>query len=309
MLSKKPSVLLWSCASQPSLCCSPSLAPAHGCTTSCRHPLSHLQSPHQTQTRSYAQHASSSAHCDEPDLGWPAPIHPHRTPTPYQILSCGRGEAYTKHRFYSLVKLYHPDRCSPSSPVAHLPHAVRLERYRLLVAAHTILSDDAKRRAYDAWGHGWAGHHQSPSHHPHHSPYAWAPEQRHWPPGHDPAHNATWEDWERWYQRENGEDPRDMYMSNFAFVSLVFALVTLGGVMQGTRANMLSSTVMEHRDKMHREASVELARSKRATMTGDRNERIKTFLEHREAVLAGEDAYQRLLPPTENRAPDTIRKR
>lgn len=310
MLSKKPAILVWSYSSLPPLCYAPSPAP-QGCTTSCRLPLSHKQSP---QTRNYAQHASSSysssssSHSHEADLSWPDAVHPHKTPTPYQILNCRRGEPYTKHRFYSLVKLYHPDRGTGASPIAHLPHTVRLERYRLLVAAHSILSDDAKRRAYDAWGHGWQGpRHASP----YHPSQTWTYEQREWPPGQDPAQNATWEDWERWYHKQDGTekvDPRDMYMSNFAFVSVVFALVTLGGIMQGTRANMLSSSVMEHRDKIHKEASMELARSKRASISGDRNERIKTFLEHREAVLTGEDAYHRILPPSETCTPDTVRK-
>lgn len=239
-------------------------------------------------------------------MTWPDAVPPHRAPTPYQILHCKRGQAYTKHRFYALVKLYHPDRSDASSPVAHLPRALRLERYRLLVAAHTILSDEAKRKAYDAWGLGWSGHHHVPSpSHPH--PHPWGSEQRQWT--HDPSQNATWEDWERWYQRESGtEAPRDLYMSNFAFVSLVFAIVTLGGIMQGTRANMFGSSVMEHRERIHKEASLELARSKRATMSGDRNERIRTFLEHRDATLAGEDAYHRLLPPADTCAPDTVRK-
>ncbi|KAF2641335.1 hypothetical protein P280DRAFT_398417 [Massarina eburnea CBS 473.64] len=250
---------------------------------------------------SHAQHRPFSAH-GEPDLSWPEPVHPHKTPTPYQILHCRRSEAYSKHRFYALVKLYHPDRSGVSSPAAYLPQAVRIERYRLLVAAHTILSDEVKRREYDAWGSGWAGHR---------SAYTWTPEPRQWPPGCDPHQNATWEDWERWRQRgesAQAEDPRGLYVTNFAFVALVFSLVTLGGILQGTRASMLTSSAMEQRDRVHREASTELARSKRATISGDRDERIRTFLEHREAVNQGEMAYQRLLPPSETCAPDTVRK-
>lgn len=307
MLSRTPALVLCSSGLVPF---SPAPSPAQKCTTSCRHAPSsnhlhlHLHPRPPRHLRTFAQHA----HCEEPDLSWPEAVHPHSAPTPYQILRCERGQVYTKHRFYSLVKLYHPDRGGASSPTAHLPSQVRLERYRLLVAAHSILSDDAKRRAYDAWGHGWAGHHRTPTHP---SQYKWAHEERQWPPGHDPRYNATWEDWERWYQREDGSekaDPRDMYMSNFAFVSLVFAIVTLGGVMQGTRASIFTSTAMEQRDRIHKEASMELARSKRATISGDRNERIKTFLEHREAVMAGEVAYQRALPPPETCSPDTVRK-
>lgn len=305
MLSKKPVVLLASYSGLPTLYHTSS-QPGTSCCNPHTRPSRH--------TRHYAQHVShppgkSSEHtqCDREDLSWPDPIHPRKTPTPYQILSTQQDQVYTKHRFYHLVKLYHPDRCHDSSPVSEIPHAVRLERYRLLVAAHAILSDDAKRRAYDLWGHGWVGHQENPSS----RPYGWTAERKTWPSGHDPMMNATWEDWERWYDREYGreqQNTRDLYMSNFSFIGLIFALVTLGGVMQGTRANMMTSSAMEHRDKVHNEASKQLARSKRATMSGDRNERIKTFLEHREAVLAGEDAYQRILPPSVVCVPDTVRK-
>ncbi|KAF2121857.1 hypothetical protein BDV96DRAFT_482684 [Lophiotrema nucula] len=303
MVFKKPAILLSSYSNLSTFHYSSSQS-----CTSCRKPQSLSR-----HTRHYAEHASShpespGPHYEEEDLSWPAPAHPHRTPTPYQILSVRKGEVYSKHRFYCLVKLYHPDRRHPSSPIAHLPDAIRIERYRLLVAAHTILSDDAKRKAYDLWGSGWAGHHSSPSFP---STYGQPYERKTWPPGHDPMYNATWEDWERWYDREYGtekEDSRKFYMSNFGFMSTVFALISIGGIMQGTRANLMTSSVMEQRDKIHREASIELARSKRATMSGDRNERIKTFLEHREATNAGESAYQRLLPPSETCIPDTVRR-
>ncbi|KAF2787344.1 hypothetical protein K505DRAFT_329749 [Melanomma pulvis-pyrius CBS 109.77] len=306
MLSRKPALLLTSYSAFSPFYYAPAPQPC----TSCRHPRSPLQSPSQTPARAYAQPAAlPSSQGREADLKWPEPIQPHQTPTPYQILSLRHGDVYSKQRFYFLVKLYHPDRCHPSSPVSQLPHALRIERYRLLIAAHAILSDDAKRRAYDLWGHGWAGHGRSPSPR---SPHKWPPERKAWPPGHDPMMNATWEDWERWYRREHngphGDSPRDMYMTNFAFVSIVLSLVSIGLVMQGTRANMMSSSYMEQQEKVHKAASMELARSKRASMTGDREERIRTFLEHREAVLAGEDAYQRMLPPSETCAPDTVRK-
>ncbi|KAF2660616.1 hypothetical protein K491DRAFT_711522 [Lophiostoma macrostomum CBS 122681] len=303
MLSKKPAVLLSSYSSLPSL----TYGPAHS-STSCR------SSP--AYARRYAQHASEphtrpppppQLPGDETDLAWPEPLHPHTAPTPYQILALRRGDVYTKRRFYALAKIYHPDRQSqPSSPVAHLPSAVRTERYRLLVAAHDIFCDESKRRAYDLWGHGWTGHHHST---PNDVPFEWRPTTRQWPSEHDPMRNATWEDWERWYdreyQREKGEDPHATYMSNFGFMSLIFALVSIGGVVQGTRANVMTYSVMEQRDRVHKDASIELQRSKHATMTGDRGERIRTFLEHREATLARDE---RLPPPSESCSPDSIGK-
>lgn len=125
--------------------------------------------------------------------------------------------------------------------------------------------------------------------------------------------NATWEDWERWRERENGGeqdgDSRTVYMSNAGFTALIFAFVSVGGVVQGVRANNSSTAAMERRDQVHKEASLEYNRTKRATMTtGDRNERIQSFLEHRNANLGGEPSYVRLLPPAENCAPDSVRK-
>ncbi|KAF2738333.1 hypothetical protein EJ04DRAFT_509735 [Polyplosphaeria fusca] len=293
MLSRKPALALWSCSTLPPHCSSVSCASS---------------SLHARHTRRYAQHAAR----DDVDSSWPEAIPPHSIPTPYQILSLQRDDVYSKHRFYSLVKLYHPDHCHPSSPVAQLPPAVRLERYRLLITAHAILSDDAKRKAYDLWGHGWVGYHR-PTSSPSRSRYGPTPAPRHWQPGNDPMYNATWEDWERWYQREYGrprdEDVRAMYAANFGFMSVMFALVSIGAIMQGSRAGIMTSSVMERRDQVHKEASMELRRAQRASMSGgDRNERIKTFMAHREVSRAGDDAYQRLLPPSDSCIPDTVRK-
>ncbi|KAF2704248.1 hypothetical protein K504DRAFT_462819 [Pleomassaria siparia CBS 279.74] len=307
--SPHPQKSCTSCRPSPSL--SPPLqSPSHSYSYS--YSYSYSQS---FQARTYAQAAAHppprpSEQCRDSDLDWPDPLLPHHTPTPYQILSLRRGEKYSKLRFYELVKLYHPDRCHSSSPVSQLPLALRVERYRLLVSAHTILSDDEKRRAYDLWGTGWTGHNKPPTSHT--TTESWAPVRREWPPGHDPMMNASWQDWERWYKREYSgqreEAPHDLYMDNFAFVSIVLSLVSVGLVLQGTRANMMSSNYMEQQERLHKAASMDLARAKRATMTSDREERIKSFLEHREAILAGDDAYQRLLPHPETCAPDTVRK-
>jgi hypothetical protein len=98
-------------------------------------------------------------------------------------------------------------------------------------------------------------------------------------------------------------------MSNFGFMSMIFLLVTFGSIVQGTRANLMTSSIMDQREKTHKSASLEYARLRRATMAaGDRDERVRTFLEHREANLAGEPAYQRLLPPADNCSPDSVRR-
>ncbi|KAL6709503.1 J domain-containing protein 1 [Coniothyrium glycines] len=316
MLSKKSALLLSSHAalSPLPLCHSlasppPSSSPSWPPWPSCRHAFAPPQLPQHAHARCYAHHSAAR---DEADLlHWPEPVKPHSTPTPYQILRCQKSDAYSKHRFYALVKLYHPDRCHPASPVASLPLHVRLDRYRLLVAAHDILSDMEKRKAYDAWGHGWSGHHSTPSapNHHHHHHRDWDYDARRWTT--DPRSNATWEDWERWHQENDGakdQSERTLQMSNFAFISLLFAFVTIGGVVQGTRFSTFNNSVIERRDQIHRDASIEYRRSRNATLHGDRDERIRTFLEHREANIGGEQAYQRLLPPSEACSSDNMRR-
>lgn len=89
---------------------------------------------------------------------WPST----NTPTPYDILGTSRGQKYQKAKYYDLVKAYHPD-LSMASTFQSLPKEERVERYRLVVAAHEILSNPQKRAAYDVHGVGWAtplGHSQ-----------------------------------------------------------------------------------------------------------------------------------------------------
>jgi curved DNA-binding protein CbpA len=286
MLSRKSSILFSSYADLSPLC--------YSHAASCRHRFTR-------QRRNYVQHRE-----DAELLKWPDAAKPHQTPTPYQILRCRRGDAYSKHRFYALVKLYHPDRCHASAAVSHLPLHVRLERYRMLVTAHDILSDMEKRKAYDAWGHGWAGHHHTPTA-PRHNDWDYDP--RRWAT--DPRNNATWEDWERWHYANDGgkeTDARTIQMSNFTLMALIFAFVSIGGVVQGTRFNAFHDSAVERRDQIHREASMEYRRSRSATMSGDKDERIKTFLEHRESTIVGEQSYQRLLPPANTCSPEEVRR-
>lgn len=82
---------------------------------------------------------------------WPV----NDSPTPYEVMEMQPGSQYSKSRFYSLVKLYHPD--SAASPASdNLTKEERLDRYRLIVDAHLLLSDDLKRSAYDKYGLGWS---------------------------------------------------------------------------------------------------------------------------------------------------------
>ncbi|KAF2813700.1 uncharacterized protein BDZ99DRAFT_459478 [Mytilinidion resinicola] len=267
MLSKKPAILLSSYSNlsalyKPSSSQSTSPCPS---TPLCRTYVTASQQSSESKLPSHDE-----AH----DLHWPAPAHPHTLPSPYQILSCAPGTPYTKARFYALVKLYHPDRFHDASPAAALPQHTRLERYRLLVAAHALLSDPARRSAYDSHGAGWAAPPRSYT------------TPRKWPPGQDPMRNATWEDWERWHSRQNGQEPQSpVFASNFAFLSFIVVLACLGGVGQATRASNFSTSVLEQTDRKHREASRELMTQRRAAVGMDKGAQIQSLL--RRAELDG----------------------
>jgi curved DNA-binding protein CbpA len=99
--------------------------------------------------------ASKRKHNYTSHARWP----PTNNPTPYDILGTQRGQKYLKAGYYDLVKTYHPDLNMASSRES-LSKEERVERYRLVVAAHEILSDPKKRAAYDVYGIGWG----APSH-------------------------------------------------------------------------------------------------------------------------------------------------
>ncbi|KAL9045114.1 MAG: hypothetical protein Q9214_001802 [Letrouitia sp. 1 TL-2023] len=191
---------------------------------------------YETARRGLATTRRGKSSSEELDgLHWPQ--SDLEVPTPYQIFHLQKAAPYSKRRFYELVKLYHPDRhyveCKITS-VNSLPSEVKLKRYRLVIAANDILSDPTKRRAYDACGAGWNGHldvgkSQQPRYNRN------GKTKPRWSGFNDnssPAGNATWEDWEQWYQRDTEKPQTPVYFSNEGFFSLVALFVTLGAVFQ-----------------------------------------------------------------------------
>lgn len=199
-------------------------------------------------------------------LQWPSQPDPRRIPTPYQIFNQHRTEPYSKRRFYELVKLYHPDTSASTSDVSHsCSTADKLERYRLIVAANAILCDPERRSAYDRSGAGWQDFRHDEEHGSGATRYKYSTYHR-WREDvarkysfhveDDCMYNATWEDWERWYDRVHARsNPRqssaswsDTFFSqrsphravcvnNHIFISIVALLALLGGMGQATRAN------------------------------------------------------------------------
>ena len=211
---------------------------------------------------------------------------------------------YSKRRFYELAKIYHPDRNaheSGSSDTGVLPGSIKLERYRLIVTAHEILSDPVKRSAYDKSGAGWNGRHEYGA-----PEYTWGKNTR-WS-GFDtndsPFRNATWEDWEKWYQRGKAKQ-EPVYFSNGGFLMLVLTAVFLGGFGQSIRVGDHSNVFQRQVEKVHDDASKAIRRRRTESQGfGNRDERLQNFLRTRDphgygVVDPTEESYRKLLQEPE----------
>lgn len=261
------------------------------------------QQQHRRHRRCYATITSDNA---DPHISpendqhtWPEPPKGQPCPTPYQILAMkDNAGVYSKTRFYELVKLYHPDRDNGAD--VNIPQAVRIERYRLIVAAHTILSDPTKRSAYDRFGAGWNGKAEVGARNTFYSGTSngsTGPFSQNWQDHRDPIwQNATWEDWERfyaWKRAQNGEGggtyrPKQspVYFANSYFLLLVMIAALMGSTANYNRAQDAGQYFVEQRDLVHDRAAKELRRVKQeASHSGSRQDRIEWFLRNREATL------------------------
>ncbi|KAH7369963.1 hypothetical protein BKA65DRAFT_487443 [Rhexocercosporidium sp. MPI-PUGE-AT-0058] len=287
--------------------------------TSSLHPAASQSHPQKQQCRSYAVVSDGHSRHSHENLRWPVMTSANTLPTPYQIFDQRKGSPYSKQRFYELVKLYHPDRHDHDIASHGLPYATKLERYRLVVAANDILSDPVKRSAYDYYGAGWNG---APDvvkpRDTSESSATWGNSSgRGWGGGHEgPSQNATWEDWERWYQKD-AKGPQELrYVSNSAFVGLIVAFALLGGIGQVTRAGSYGTSFVEQRDALHNNISKDLIRRRKETTTayGSREERIDSFLRQRDPIGYGlvdpkEESYRKVLPPPEICSSEDIKQR
>ena len=265
--------------------------------------------------RSYASvHEPPRSSDASDDFEWPRLAHSGQIPSPYQIFQLKRNAPYTKQRYYRLVKIYHPDRTSldqGSSHIASLPGAVKMERYRLIVAAHEILSDPTKRRAYDKTGAGWNGRpeNEPPRHYwTSHGEAKWS--------GFDtndsPFRNATWEDWEKWYQRQSGKKQSPVYTSNGGFLTLIVSVVFLGAFGQSLRVEDYGSLFRRQVEQVHDDASKYMRQRRVETQDfKNRDARLQSFLRTRDPHGYGIDdpreaSYQKLLPEPEACISDVV---
>lgn len=238
------------------------------------------------QQHNHAEFSTKNAPSDQSaDLHWPKLSSSAAIPTPYQIFQLSKDAPYSKRRFYELVKLYHPDRhsCEQRSTDNHstLSH-VRVERYRLVVAANNILSDPAKRRAYDINGAGWDGcfEFDTPKYGSrHYGGSRWS--------GFDanssPARNATWEDWERWYNRGIKTKQAQVFNSNKDFLYIVLICMALVGIGQVARLEDQARSISQRVEAVYDSCNQDIqSRRKTSHNSENRHERVQGFLENRD---------------------------
>lgn len=275
MLLKKSTVALCPCSGVLSAVCAP-FQTSPPCRPWSRH-LDALSPRCSQQHRLYA-----SVHNGEPrrehkgvagdQFSWPTSPNP----TPYEILGLARDAPYHKGRYFELAKLYHPDRHQHTSGDG-IPQTTKLERYRLVVAANDILSNPQKRRMYDLYGIGW-GQHTDPLAHQRAVERTWRQQ-----PG-NASMNATWEDWERWHQRKDGEEKQEpIFTSNGGFAAIIALFLLLGTWGQVTMAGANSINLLDMRDEKHAIVSQALRQRQSEVASLNRAGRIENFLRQRES--------------------------
>ncbi|RVX67798.1 hypothetical protein B0A52_07726 [Exophiala mesophila] len=272
------------------------------CACNSSSPRKRFKAESPAHVRSYAD-VKSKAYEFRDNMNWPCRAVPF-TPSPYDIFDLPKNGIYSKHKFYELVKIYHPDRTGHG---CDLPHVERLERYRLVVQAHEILSDPVKRRAFDASGMGWgekartASRHSKGFHNAAGKQYGQGPDD-------DSTifKNATWEDWERWYQQQDSSQKQQysgVFLHPNAFASFVIFLAVLSGVLQATRAGQYSGALEEKAKTFTAETSRFLTSRQHHLEQNQYSPdgRVRHFLQKRDPSKSGlkdgeEEVYRQYFP-------------
>lgn len=218
--------------------------------------------------------------------------------TPYDVLEQTKGGNYNKRRFYELVKIYHPDRWRHTTYHGVSKH-VRVERYRLIVAANRILSDPTKRKAYDERGIGWdagpgasdrAGAAGCDDGKAYNNVQRGPFDKR----STDASKNATWEDWERWRCQDIPPKQGTVFLCNrsFALILALFALV--GGCAQLVRADHIARRVGKRHSEIHEMLSDELwhIQNRSLETSPDRRLLIEAFLRRRLEASVGHETSE-----------------
>ncbi|EEH19984.1 hypothetical protein PABG_02243 [Paracoccidioides brasiliensis Pb03] len=262
-------------------------------------PPQRKQPPIRQCSRGFAHAHDSYPFGLEHDMSWPS----SPTFTPYDIFKLSKAEPYSKRRYYDLVKVYHPDRNSNDHPLCkNLPESMRLHRYRLIVAAHEILSDPVKREAYDRYGFGW--HQRSELFAENMAKKLDVRYGRSTDVDDSIYRNATWEDWERWYRRHDQNQSQASTVSHSTFASFLVLLVLFGGLGRAVSIGNFPGSVEERVREVDKKC-VKFLHGRRQQTIAEMNSldaRLQSFLIRRDPSGYGlkedeEETYQKVFSP------------
>ncbi|KAI5305981.1 hypothetical protein KEM56_002653 [Ascosphaera pollenicola] len=223
--------------------------------------------------------------------------------TPYDVLNQPSSGTYSKGKYFELVKLYHPDSPGQEHPAAKgISQEERLRRYHLIVTAHEILSDPSKRRAFDRFGDNW-----------YNRPELFGNDARRLTETHQKANapdssiyrNATWEDWQRYYQRHgrsaSPEEDADTEVSGQSFRSFLLTIVLIMGVTQALTFGVWSTNDAKSKEFSARNSAFLEERKRNSLVEAvSHHDRVKNFLVSRDPTGSGlkddeKDTYRQTL--------------
>ncbi len=94
--------------------------------------------------------------------------------------------------------------------------------------------------------------------------------------------NATWEDWEKWYQARDGQKAEPVYVSNGAFAGVIALFVIIGAWAQAARVDRNTQALVQMREEAHQNVSSSMRRKQIEKANLTREGRVDSFLKQRD---------------------------
>ncbi len=191
------------------------------------------------------------------DLAWPHKAHVN----PYDILnvSGGKGSAVSqpdiKSKYYQLVKMYHPD-----------VNQGQQDRFRKIVLAYDILSDPARKYAYDTYGAGWDS-----------APGLSQQGYQRWDPGRHRGNEKPRHVWNEFYAGNASATSTSAPTTNVNLIAIISFLAFLGVLMQAVRIAKVTDRFQKGSEDRHVRSSRDLVVARRNALIG-RDDRLDYFM-------------------------------
>ncbi|KAL6942125.1 hypothetical protein ACO0QE_003291 [Hanseniaspora vineae] len=160
-------------------------------------------------------------------------------PTPYDVLYIENKREFTnrkflRKRFHKLCKLYHPDITGVDllkEDNSLVTEKERLERFKMIQDAYTLLNTPAAKTKYDTYNLGWAYANTPASHNTTKSPYDLWKQQTANQDTHNMYWNAgNWEDYHNYHQRTGNPDHIAIHGKKLSHWDIIVYVLMLGAL-------------------------------------------------------------------------------